>query len=572
MEISEHQSTRRGFEWSGPARAAAVVTGALLIWTAMKYGQIKLLGGIGLAIGTVFALTNSEVGLYIVTLLLGIDGFIKNLHASYVTMVLKDYFVVLCLLRWAGPIAQGYNPPSLRSKPSPWIIAFLLYAFTQLFNQYSPGPLASLAGLRTWILWLPLYYIGYEVLRDRVRVQNWMSFTAWVLLGVAAFAIYQGSAGLGAMAEMGEGFGVLAQRSGYGTEAGGQERIYGTTVSAGTLGGLMAHGILMVLGLFCVSRAFWPKVMYSGMGVAYTVALFLSGSRLPVVTLSSALAPFILMTRRYRLLLVFGAVAAMGLAYVGSKTEGRLYQRLQTLSWSYAFNRTAFPMRRAWKLASEHPFGVGTGTGRGIGRMATSRYFGGVMQQRIRTTGVFIENEYGQAMAAFGFPGAFLFVAMLVATTWNAWRSVRASPDTETRDLRAALFANLILIIVGLSVGSALYGAGPLFWLPAAVLVRALSHPETPSVELRRRRRTGRTGPGPGVDTAGREELEEARDIAPVPQQGDDDGDERSAADEQQASAGVDSSPTAPPAPRVIPRSPRARRARGEGRQGLPQG
>ena len=112
----------------------------------------------------------------------------------------------------------------------------------------------------------------------------------------------------------------------------------------------MAHGILMVLGLFCVSRGFWPKVMYTGMGGTYAVAMFLSGSRLPVVTLASALAPFIVLTRRYRLLVAFAVVAAAGLVYVGTKTEGRLYHRLRTLTWGYTIHRSTFPLRLEEKI------------------------------------------------------------------------------------------------------------------------------------------------------------------------------------------------------------------------------
>jgi O-antigen ligase len=483
MATSTPQETPYLPRWGGLAGIGAIVLGGLLVWAARHFGLVQSVGVIMIIACTILALTHSELGLYVLVFAGATDGFVKNLHASYATMLIKDYFVALCLLRWAGPVALHRVPRSLRSPPVPWIAIFMLYTLTSIFNQNTPDVLTALAGLRTWIVWIPVYFIAFDVLRDRPRTRNFLAFHVWVLVGVAAFAIWQARVGTKSMADWGSGFAYLAGRQGYLTGSGGEQRVYGTTVSAGALGGAMVIAVMLALPLLIGTRSIWGKLLY-GLGIAVCLAaMFFSGTRAAVVGLVFSLAVFLFFTRRVRLLLPLALVTVIALTYVAAQTEGRLYERLQSIDSSYMLARASAPLQRAWNLVLEHPFGVGTASGVGVGRMGVD-----VLHRELESTGVYVESDLGRALAELGLPGAFLFLAMLLMVSRDGWRAVVSCTDPEWRAVLASLLALIFSLFISMLVGAAYYGGGFQLWVFAAVLVRAHLQPEAEVVGVRRSR------------------------------------------------------------------------------------
>jgi hypothetical protein len=194
------------------------------------------------------------------------------------------------------------------------------------------------------------------------------------------------------------------------------------------------------------------------------LGLFLSGARTAIIGTGLGLAIFFILARRPVLLAGAGVLILVGLWQAMKLTGGGLETRLETVTWEHAQTRAAQPLAVGFERAGRHPFGMGVGSGAGVGSF-------GLRPEAM--PGVFIENDIGRAFSELGV-GALLYILLLIVVAATSLRAYARSPDSSTGILCAALIGAVVVIGASLATGAALYLApgAAYFWLGLASVLR----------------------------------------------------------------------------------------------------
>ncbi len=461
--------------------------GLAIVIIGKKLQIFPLLGGTAVIIAGLICLVNTEWGIYVLLFFCSVDGFLKSAYASPVTIALKDVALMLCLLRWLGPVALGQRRGSFKGALTIPMLCFIVYVLGEMFNPLSPGVWAALAGARTWVIWPPLYLLLHDTLRDRSRFFALLGFILCLGVGVAAYGVVQKEYGYEHLRTIAPDAYNLHKRLGYNTAQGSEHRVFSTAVRAGALGQNMAMSALLAMALLSCCRTLTSRSVVSSGVLVMLVTLVFSGSRSAAFGLLLGLIVLAVSVRQPGILAATVLVVLMAWMLAMRATEGRAYYRfMEAIRNSRAtIERVEGPWRRSLERASQHFFGVSPATGMGVGRMSAF-----VGRQRGGPTGIMVENEYGRAVTELGVPGFLLFMWLIVSAIRVAVRSVRASPNPSERWLRSCLLAAQSAMLVMLSAGPALYLApgGPYFWVSLAMIERITTLPPGMVVQTARRR------------------------------------------------------------------------------------
>src|SRR5262249_9170155 len=110
------------------------------------------------------------------------DGYLKlSTGSSNVTLV-RDLLLYAIAAGALIRMAVRRQAPTLPPL-SGWVIAWLVVVGVQLANPHDGTLLHSLASLRPHVEWIPLFFLGYLILRSRKRIRVFL-----VLLLVVASA------------------------------------------------------------------------------------------------------------------------------------------------------------------------------------------------------------------------------------------------------------------------------------------------------------------------------------------------------------------------------------------------
>jgi hypothetical protein len=246
----------------------------------------------------------------------------------------------------------------------------------------------------------------------------------------------------------------------------------------------MGRNAINVLILLAIPMLLWKKgparlIVKLPLLIVYFVFVAWSGGRGGLLGLIFIAVVYVmiqpgrsrLLRAMYAIVLV-AVVAYIGLDAVGgqaTESSNRLIATLRGEKTTSTESRELL-VRKAWHLALKNPaFGVGMGdfvdTYDPVVEEATSK--------RVRdyvTLQSDEHNTYAEMMAEIGFPGVFLFVAMLFAVFRIGWR-YRRSPEVR---LWTTSYAGLMLQL--LVVGD--IALGGLFYLPIALLLGMTSDPD----------------------------------------------------------------------------------------------
>ena len=479
----------------GPSRGL-ISLGLIAFGCAMAYlgtAQSWTLAAVlcfGVAI-TVLAFFRVEWALFGLLVMSNVDGFLKPLLPGPVTLLLKDYFIGLAFARWlVGVLLARERRPSLRTTVAIPALLFAGYVAAQVLNPNSRGLMLSIAGLRAWLLWIPIYFIAHDYLRTRGQVYRFWQVAVALSACVAAYGIVQYLIGFEHLYRLSPRF-AYYQKMGYWTEEGTKVfRVFSTMVHPGAFGSAMGFMVLAATGLAFSARETGWRVAALLTVLLAAVALFLSGSRAAMAGTGLGLVAFTLLARRPALLLVGGALALVGLWQSQRVTEGGLESRLASMTWEYTVQRAMGPFDQGMDIAMSHPFGRGISSGIGVSRSELEKTRRNpVVTARGREIR-FIENDFGRALAELGV-GAVLYVVLLGAAAVGGLLALWRLRSREDATLAAALLGGALVIAAGLMVGSSLYIApGALyFWLAVATAIRLPDLAEGPSDPARREAR-----------------------------------------------------------------------------------
>jgi hypothetical protein len=455
---------------------------------------------------SLLALARMEWAILGLVVMANFDGFLKPLFSERFSLFFKDYFILLALVRWVWGLLVGEERPSLRTAVAVPAALFMGYVVAEIANPNASSLLASVAGVRAWLMWIPLFFVAYDTLRSRAAVERLWVVAIAVSIIVAVYGIVQYVIGFEHLYRLSDGFRKYAALGYYAGDNTRVTRVFSTMVHPGTLGTAMAFMLLVATGMAFAARRPAARALAFVSLPLMAVALFLSGTRTAMI--GWAVGGFVLfvLTRRPVLLAAILVPVLFALGQAANLTGGAVEQRLGTLSWETSETRASAPLWQGFDTALQHPFGLGVSSGIGVG---------GFGLEPGQTSGLFIENDIGRAMGELG-AGALLYLLLLGAAAVAGLRGWLGARGPGAAPLSAALVGALAGILVSLAAGAGLYLApgAPYFWLALACVMRL---PDLPPEEPAAPSIAARGGPIPPPRPRGRAFRRE-----PLPRAGSD--------------------------------------------------
>ncbi|MEE9312573.1 MAG: hypothetical protein V3V10_09205 [Planctomycetota bacterium] len=395
--------------------------------------------------------------------------------------IAKDIVAFSCYLSYffgRARVSRLRMPKDHASKVIIPIGIWVLFVFLQMFNPGIPHPLVAISGLRTWVVYMPMMFLGADLVRDWRQIERGVAMIVFMAPAFMAVALIQNWYGDSLPAWLGQGvFG--AQRS---LEGGGwlgyNESIFATPTLYAIVCVLqlcLAIGLLKI-GVDTKSRRRWLWISaYAGIAGAY-----LSGVRtgLTLITLAIiCLSPligqkigYLAGNRPYRRGgLINGGLIGLLLGGVLISTMGALRMKSFVTSFSLKIVGERVDLGvDAVSYASQGFLGKGTGTAGASGR---------VMSLIGQPSGSVEWVEWGGAVVSYSFGTFGVMLGMIVLL----WLFVGlGSLALENRDMRLAPLRLALYVFIGAQMSWYILKAFPVlengtmslvFWISIGALM-----------------------------------------------------------------------------------------------------
>jgi len=411
--------------------------------------------------GFVGAMMSLEFAVYALLFLGLAEGAYKTIAPSFFTLVVKDLMLAFILVRLLYTSLRNKDFSWLNQRLTVPVILFVGYAFAMIAAPSTHSPALALAGVRSWILWIPLYYPVYVVFNNKTTVVRLFQTMCWVSMPVAAYGLYQSIMGYEHLRVSEELYRHTLWYTG---------RAVSIFNSPSHLGNFCALIVLISLALTLYHTSMVRRGLFFGVAVLAGGGLIASGTRGSFLGLLVGLLVFLLLARRKTLIIAIVALAGLiSYNYMVPTAETGAERIRQTITPQIVVRRISKPFQRALKQVSEYPLGYGVATGAGSGR---------IYGELRRTAGArdikWIENEFGRVLSEMGLPGLFFWLSMLWVATRGALTAARSTRDDADHYLFCAMAAGMFVLLSQLLIGGALYdaAAGIYFWIFAAMAVR----------------------------------------------------------------------------------------------------
>lgn len=470
----------------------------------------------------VAALVSSEAGLYALVLVATTEALYKGAAPSMFTMLVKDLFMWLMLLRLFWVSQRGRDYRWLHQPLTMPAVMFTCYCVAMMFAPSTRSILLAVAGLRVWVLWMPLYYPIYQMLSSRGRLVAFSTFLVFLQLPICVYGIVQGNIGYEHTRAI-PGFYELTAFYRAGVAPADEDevtdpdaapsprsnqddsgvesfergfkpimavRACAIYTSPGYFGTMAVLSALLGLGYLGWTRNNLLRLVAVATALAGLGGLLASGSRGPMVGLLFGLGVMTLISRRRAVIAVGISIMLLAGVYILRDVAGAGAKRIErSLNVATAIERSLGPLSKGINLALRRPLGNGIATGIGAGRLV---YSGELDLEGAKGTR-FIENELGRSLAEVGFPGALLWLWMVSTPLRMAFSSLRKMGDRRDAVLATGLLGLMVALFVQLAVGSALYGgAGMYYYIFAAMVSRLSELPPEPDDDFGTGRYRGR--------------------------------------------------------------------------------
>ena len=374
-----------------------------------------------------------ELSLYLLLVTGFFLGPLKLLGVSWFSYLGADALAVIVICLILAERLAGHKPLLARSPLAVPIILLIAYCILELANPGAPF-IRSVIGLRSWVLYLLFYFVGYHILRTIRQIER--LYILLMTLGVltAAYGIYQWRVGPQHFATWSDAYGRYAQVMWTVQSGGAVFRAFSTFVLPNAFGENMA---LVMLLAFSVAispriRLAW-RLASTAAFVMMGIGIAVSGSRGPVAHLLLIGLVAILSTpglgRRFRLGLIAVLLTLVALAVVVMVVGSTVGERFATIfNPNEYFWKWFYPLMNGIDIARNHPFGMGLGYTAGV-----PRFINDPVLQELPTAN--IDSGYGSAAAELGFVGLALFVFLAVRVGMEGLRAWLRLPFGRLRDL-----------------------------------------------------------------------------------------------------------------------------------------
>jgi hypothetical protein len=438
---------------------------------------------VALAVG-LFCLASTRYTLTLGALMLFLglaDGYLKLRFGGLAVTGLRD--ALLCSI-CAGALMRLALSGDRIIWP-PWtalVAAWIGVVLVQLANPANGTVTHSLLAVRSHIEWVPLFFFGYAIMRNKRRLFVFLIILLTLTAVNGAVSLYQYEAGPDAIAAWGPGYhklifgdGSLAGRTFI--DAGGNQRLRppglgSDTGYAGTLAVIAGPAALVFLMLGRRRRLF--QALGGAFAAGVLVAVLTAQVRIALVGLFVGVVAVVLLSAASRKVVqavvalgVVSAVAFVVASFVAGQAGAGVFDRYATLHSNGAVAQTTgykgSPLGLLGDAIIRYPFGAGFGS---VGSAAS---ISGAPEAAGKVSG---ETELNFLMADVGITGLVILLAFHLAVIAASVRAIRQFADPELRLLLAALLSPIIAMLV-------LWFAGPVtagppiatyFWFASGVL------------------------------------------------------------------------------------------------------
>ena len=441
-----------------PTALLILMGGILAAWLmaqSVLEGAIYLLMPAGLIVGTIVlyrTMKNWREGVLIFVIWMLFEDLARKFMGNNMAIYFaKDVLAAACLLSF-------YNSRRHERTPKPRPEFFLPFAFfvvwstLEVFNPNSPSVWYGLVGLNLYFAYVPLFFIGYALLRNETDLRRFLLLNLIIAAAIAMLGVGQGLTGQTLLAPANlapdlRELGTLMR------EAPTTHERFIRTTSVFVSDGRFAQFLVLewLLGLATAAYFFVRRLPKRGWVLAcmaeLMAAILLSGSRAALV---SALASSVILAATYIWQFVannprmrksaIAVCVALGIGVGGVATLWSVYPEAfaprvefyqQTLSPNTPYSELR---NRAWDYpianlegAFAYPdwvWGGGTGT-RSLGGQYVTRILGASQVVDV------VESGYGNLLLEMGIPGVLLWLTwttVLMLSQWQVLRRLRGTP------------------------------------------------------------------------------------------------------------------------------------------------
>jgi hypothetical protein len=449
----------------GSLVAGLVATGfgcalVLLLTTKTSKGaSATTLGAIIFALTAVWLFRTRKVHLALAVAIayLGLlDGVLRLESGSSMLTMARDvafYSVAIGMLVRAAPNMRQWQWPPLTA----WVLGWTAIVLVQLLNPSSGPTLHRIVSLRQDLEFVPLFFIGYVVVRSRARLRG-LIMLLLVIGGInGAVGLYQSGLSPDQLASWGPGYYSMI----HGTNGSAPTTAVGADgkqiVRPPALGGDMgfagAIGMIALPGglalLLRRRRSLQERAVIGTLVVFTTLGVLTSQSRASIISAVVGLLAFgavLAASRDGRRVVTGMAVVGAIVALAVSMLSGGALSRYSSIAPSHLANTVSSSRADTFSLIPTYitafPFGAGIGSS----GPAWKQY--GAADNTISG-----ESQITFLIGEVGIPGLLLFVLFQARVLGGAVRRVRKIEDSEIRLLLAALIAALFALVANWYVG-----------------------------------------------------------------------------------------------------------------------
>ncbi|GAC1658536.1 MAG: hypothetical protein NVS9B1_18630 [Candidatus Dormibacteraceae bacterium] len=434
------------------------------LFTALAIGQgrVDLLIYLAAAVLAGFCFVFWRPALYLVILLVFVEGFLRNLLATPQVLLLKDLMLAAIYLRvFGGRLLSGTRPLAVSPATAP-IFAFAAIVLVQCLNPHIASPLEALIGLRTWLFYLLLFFVAQELVSTEAEAWRVVAVVVASALPVGLIAIGQWLVGPAAYSALGGAF-----RTATFTTAGhGGDVIFRPNSTFAWPSHFALY--LAIVTIMCLAGTLAAKgrlKLVAGAMLVFLLAVNVIEAQRTIYVLLPPLLGLMLIARGT---IARGRVLPASIVIVGLVMGGlllldshlRAFDRPMELltNGQGVFGERASGFFIYVREALVSPIGLGTG--------ATS------IGSRYVLTGIplFVENSAAKVIGDLSLLGFALYLwvfGALLQMAWRAMRTAAAAGRSSAADYAVGILACTALVLY---TGYDLAVAAILFWVLAGSL------------------------------------------------------------------------------------------------------
>lgn len=374
---------------------------------------------------------------------------------------------------------------------------FVWLGAVQVFNQNSPSVLYGLLGFKLYFFYIPLMYVGYELIRNDEDLRKFLVINAMLAGLIASLGVAQAIIGHSflnpaklapELQDLGEldrvtplSNQVLSLPTAVFVSTGrfGYFLILAATLTMGAAGYLLLSThrnrrlVFVVIGLVGAGTLFSGSrtaVLYNCVGIFVLAGAFLWGAPwrwrqahrlVKAVRRAFLMAAFALAA----IILIFPSDAGSRIAfYAETLLPGSSASELQSRGWDY-------PIRNFMGAFNEPNWLMGNGIGTAsLGTQYVARILGE------RPPNLWVEEGYGELIVEMGIVAPLLWILWSGALMYAAWMAVRRLRETRFFPIGFAIFWYAFLMLYPFTIGGISvyenYVCNAYLWLLVGVLFR----------------------------------------------------------------------------------------------------